>query len=211
MLKSLIVGCGLQAALLGCANAAGPFGTIRVGNWVGGAFSNQAGAFSHCAATASYANGISLVVGRNAGGSWLPSFASPAIQLKTGESVPIDLIFDGQQQARLFGAANTSNMVTFVMPPNVARTFQKASLMAATAGGAPLQFNLTSTSPLIAAPIALPGSKLTASTRRAILRRSPQSLSRQPKPPPIRRRPASPSGPRMSPARGSWSAPMGTS
>jgi len=42
-------------------------------------------------------------------------------------------------------------MVTAVMPPNVARAFQKASLMVATAGGrTALQFNLNSTGPLLA-------------------------------------------------------------
>lgn len=153
MLKSFGFACILQVVLVGVANAAGPFGTIKVGNWVGGAFSNdQTGAFSHCAATTSYANGISLVVGRNAAGSWLLSFASPALHLNKGANTPIDVTFDGQTQARLFATANAPNMLTTVMPPNVAKSFQKASLMVADAGGnTPLQFSLTSTAPLIAA------------------------------------------------------------
>ena len=152
MLKSFVVACGLQAALLGCANAAGPFGSIHVGNWIGGAFTDdRTGTFSHCAATAPYANGVNLVVGRNEAGSWLLSLARPGVNLKQGVNVPIDLIFDGQQQVRLFGAANGPNMVTFAMPDNVVRSFQKASLMVATAGDAALQFNLTSTGPMITA------------------------------------------------------------
>ena len=41
-------------------------------------------------------------------------------------------------------------MATAILPPNVARTFQKASLMVAVSGGNVLNFNLTSTAPLLA-------------------------------------------------------------
>lgn len=152
MWKSFGVACVLQVVLAGMANAAGPFGTVNTGNWIGGAFTNdQTGAFSHCAATAPYANGVSLVVGHNVAGSWLLSFASPGFKLTKGENVAIDVIFDGQEQARLFATANAPNMLTAIMPPNVTRTFQKASLMVATAGRTALQFQLTSTAPVIAA------------------------------------------------------------
>lgn len=152
MRTSWLVACVLQVILAGVANAAGPFGTINVGNWIGGAFSDDStGRFSHCAATAPYANGVSLFVAQNAAGSWLLSFAGPAFRFNKGDSATIDLTFDGQAEARLFATASAPSMVTAVMPPNVARTFQKASLMVAVTGGKPLQFSLTSTGPLIAA------------------------------------------------------------
>ncbi|OAF08249.1 serine protease [Bradyrhizobium centrolobii] len=152
MLKSAVVACVLQALAIGVANAAGPFGSVSTGNWIGGAFTNdETRAFSHCAATAPYANGVSLVVGQNVAGSWLLSFASPAFKFTKGENAAIDVIFDGQEQARLFATANAPNMLTAIMPPNVTRALQKASLMVATAGRTALQFQLTSTAPLIAA------------------------------------------------------------
>lgn len=152
MLKSLTVACLLQMALAGLAHAAGPFGSINVGNWIGGAFSSdETGAFSHCAVTAPYANGVILVVAQNAAGSWLLSFASPGYKFNKGENAAIDVIFDGQEQARLFATANQPNMLTSIMPPNVVRSFQKASLMVATAGRTVLQFQLTSTAPIVAA------------------------------------------------------------
>jgi S1-C subfamily serine protease len=154
MFKRLFVACGLLFAICfpaaSPALAAGPFGTIHVGNWVGGAFSDDStGAFSHCAATAPYASGVSLVVGQNAGNSWLISFASPSFKLNKGDAAPIDVTFDGQFQARLFSTATSSNMVTAILPASVARAFQRASLMVAQAGQATLQFNLTSTGPLL--------------------------------------------------------------
>ncbi len=152
MLKRVLVACLVQAAVASTAHAAGPFGTIHVGAWVGGAFSDDnTGGFSHCAATSSYASGISLVVGINAANSWLISFASPAFRFTKGENLPIDVTFDGQFQARLFASAISPIMVTAILPPNVARDFCKSSLMVAVARDTPLQFNLTSTGPLLTA------------------------------------------------------------
>ncbi|PSO30619.1 S1C family serine protease [Bradyrhizobium sp. MOS002] len=151
-LKSFIVASLLQLSIGSVAHAAGPFGSVKIGNWVGGAFSNdETGAFSHCAATAPYANGVILVVGQNSGGSWILSFASPSYRFKQGENAAIDVIFDGQEQARLFATANQTNMLSSVMPANVVRTFQKASLMVATSGRTVLNFDLTSAGPVVAA------------------------------------------------------------
>jgi S1-C subfamily serine protease len=152
MFKWFVVSCLIQAALVSMACAAGPYGSIHIGAWMGGAFTDDStGAFSHCAATSTYASGVSLVVGQNAGNSWLLSFASPAFHYNKGDSLAIDVVFDGQSQARLFATANSPIMVTAILPANVARTFQKSSLMVASTDGAPFQFNLTSTAPLIAA------------------------------------------------------------
>jgi S1-C subfamily serine protease len=154
MFKRLFVACGLLLAICSSATspalAAGPFGTIHVGNWIGGAFSDDStGAFSHCSAMTSYASGVSLVVGQNAANAWLLGFASPAFKLNKGDTAPIDVTFDGQSQARLFATASSSNMLTAILPVNVARTFQRASLMVGQAGQATLQFNLTLTGPLL--------------------------------------------------------------
>ncbi|WP_234682366.1 S1C family serine protease [Bradyrhizobium monzae] len=151
-LKSFVVASLLQLYLAGLSHAAGPFGSVNVGNWIGGAFSNdQTGAFSHCAATTPYANGVILVVSQNAAGTWSLAFASPSYHFNKGENAAIDVTFDGQEQARLFATAYQTNMLTAIMPVNVVRTFQKASLMVATAGRAVLNFDLTSTGPVIAA------------------------------------------------------------
>jgi S1-C subfamily serine protease len=151
-LKSFVAAALLQLGLSGLAQAAGPFGSVNIGNWIGGAFSNdETGAFSHCAATAPYANGVILVVSQNAAGIWSLAFANPNYHFNKGENAAIDVTFDGQEQARLFATAYQSNMLTAVMPVNVVRTLQKSSLMVATAGRAVLNFDLTSAGPVIAA------------------------------------------------------------
>jgi S1-C subfamily serine protease len=150
MFRRCLAMCAVLAAMTAGAHAGGPFGNIHVGNWTGGAFSDESGAFSHCAATATYANGIILVVGQNTNNTWLLSFASPGFKFNKGDTLSIDVTFDGQSQARLFASANSNIMVTATLPPNVARTFQKSSLMVAQAGRSTVQFNLTSTGPLLA-------------------------------------------------------------
>ena len=151
MRRAFLVSCFLQLAIISIAHAAGPFGTINVGGWKGGAYSNDStGEFSHCAAGSTFGSGISLIVGQNASNAWLLSFASPNFRLNKGQTVPIDVVFDGQEQAKLFATANNNIMATAILPPNVARSFQKASLMVAVSGRTTMQFNLTSTGPLIA-------------------------------------------------------------
>jgi S1-C subfamily serine protease len=152
MRKLLFLACLVQITIGSIAQAAGPYGNIHIGNWTGGAFTDDTtGAFSHCGATTGYGNGVILVVGLNTGNSWLLGFASPNFHLTKGGSVKIDVTFDGQEQARLFATATSEIMATAVLPPNVARTFQKASLMVAVSGGTVLNFNLTSTGPLLGA------------------------------------------------------------
>ena len=130
--------------------AAGPFGSIRVGAWSGGAYTNDStGAFSHCAAATSYQNGISVILGQNADSSWLLGLANQNFGMTAGETFPIDVTFDGQSQVRLFGTATSSILITAVLPPNAAQQLRKSSLMVAMAKGATYQFTLTSTGPLL--------------------------------------------------------------
>jgi len=150
MFKRCLAACVVVTAMTTSAHAAGPFGSIHVGNWIGGAFSDDnTGAFSHCGATSPYANGVILVIGQNASSNWLLGFASPGFKLKKGETYPIEVTFDGQSEARLFANAGSDTMLTAILPPAVARTFQKSSLMVAVAGQSTLQFSLTSTGPLL--------------------------------------------------------------
>ena len=68
LLGTILVGSNAQAR--------GPYGSINVGNWKGGAYTNdQTGAFSHCAAGAQYASGIYFVVMIDGNGGWSLGFA----------------------------------------------------------------------------------------------------------------------------------------
>jgi hypothetical protein len=136
------------------ASAKGPIGTIKVGNWTGGAWTNDAtGAFSHCAAGTPYANGIYFMVGMDVAGGWTLGFLHPAWQLQLRDSFPIDLTFDGQAQFHVFGTAAATNSVIVPMPLNSAlmSQFRKSTGMTAFAKGQLFQFKLDSTSQLLPA------------------------------------------------------------
>ncbi|SRR6266540_425736 len=134
------------------AHAKGPFGNIQVGNWKGGAYTNDAtGEFSHCAAVTSYQSGILFLVGMNADGSWILGFAHPAWQLKQGETFPIDLTFDAQNKFHVFARAGSPTIVFVPMPNDSAlmNQFRKAARMTAFAKEELFHFNLDRTSQLL--------------------------------------------------------------
>jgi S1-C subfamily serine protease len=132
------------------AFAAGPFGSIHVGNWNGGAYTDdKTGVFSHCAAVATYLSGINVAVGQNVAGAWVLSIGHPEWRLTPGESFPIDVTFDGQAQFHLFGTAITLNIVSAILPNTAIDQFRKSHMLAAVAKGQVFQFNLTSTGQLL--------------------------------------------------------------
>jgi hypothetical protein len=88
------------------ALAKGPFGSIKIGQWTGGAYTDdKTDVLSHCAAGAPYLNGVNLIVSQNVSGQWTIALAHTSFNFKDGGVIPFDVIFDGQTQVRLFGAA----------------------------------------------------------------------------------------------------------
>src|ERR1700748_886931 len=152
-LKALAVCLGLAFALPPFASrAAGPFGTITVGNWKGGAFTDdKSGAFSHCAASASYQNGIVFLVSVGQDYSWTLGFAHESWKLTPGQGFPLALTFDGQQAITVQGLPIGANLVKVVMPANSALIgqFRKAKVMTAFAQGQLIQLTLNQTGQLL--------------------------------------------------------------
>jgi S1-C subfamily serine protease len=143
---SLLLGFVLASAAL----AAGPYGSIHVGNWNGGAYTDdKTGAVSHCAAGTTYASGVNVVIAHNVQGAWTLGFGNPAWRLTQGETFPVDVTLDGQTQYHLFGTAITTDMILSVLPNNSVNEIRKAHLMVAVAKGTPLQFVLASTGQLV--------------------------------------------------------------
>jgi S1-C subfamily serine protease len=152
-IKALGVSLCLAVAIAPSASqAAGPFGTITVGNWKGGAFTDdKSGAFSHCAASAAYQNGIIFLVSIGQDYSWTLGLAHESWKLTPGQGFPLALTFDGQQAINVQGLPIGTNLVKVVMPANSAliAQFRKAKLMTAFAQGQLLQLNLTQTGQLL--------------------------------------------------------------
>jgi S1-C subfamily serine protease len=134
------------------ASARGPYGAITVGNWQGGAYTNDKnGAFSHCAAGTTYQSGIYFVVSIGENGSWRLGFAHESWRLTTGEAFPLALTFDGQPTFNVYGMPIGAQLVNVEMPTNssLITQFRKAKVMTAFAQGQLFQFNLNQTAQLL--------------------------------------------------------------
>ena len=134
------------------AQARGPYGSISVGNWKGGAYTNdQTGAFSHCSAIAQYASGVFFVVMIDGNGGWSLGFMHEQWKLKTGEAFPLTLTFDGQQPFNVHGVPIADKLVRVPMPSNssLISQFRRAKAMTAFTQGQLFQFNLDQTGQLL--------------------------------------------------------------
>jgi S1-C subfamily serine protease len=134
------------------AQARGPYGSISVGNWKGGAYTNdQTGSFSHCAAGAPYASGVFFVVMIDGNGGWSLGFTHDQWTLTRGQAFPLTLTFDGQQPFNVHGVPIADKLVRVPMPSNSAliAQFRKAKAMTAYTQGQLFQFNLDQTGQLL--------------------------------------------------------------
>jgi hypothetical protein len=151
---AFVVASAATIAGVSVAAAGGPYGSIHVGNWNGGAYTNDAtGAFSGCTAGANYQNGIYFAVSVSENNTWSLGFGHPSWQLTPNQAFPIDLVFDGQQQFHVFGNPITDKLVVVPMPSNSAliSAFRKSRAMTAFAQGHLFPFNFPSTSALLPA------------------------------------------------------------
>jgi len=156
MRKHLLLGLIGALVIFGVSpvEARGPYGSIKVGAWQGGAYTDdKTGAFSHCAAGAGYKSGIFFIVGIDAAGGWTLGFMHQGWTFNVGQSFDIALTFDGGTPFNVQGAASMTNMVRVSMPVNSAliAQFRKAKTMTAYTQGQLFQFTLTHTDQLLPA------------------------------------------------------------
>jgi S1-C subfamily serine protease len=138
---------------VGSALAGGPYGSIRVGKWIGGAYADESGAFSHCAGTAYYGSGVGLIqfiIGRSSGGEWLLGFSNPAWRQFAEQTFLIEATLDLQSQFRLLGTVGSTGLVSAKLPNNeIVEQLRNSHLLIATIKGVTLRFDLTSISQLM--------------------------------------------------------------
>ena len=136
------------------AEAAGPFGKIVVGNWTGGAYTNDAtGAFSHCAVNAPYRNGTRMFTSITADLKWLIGFAHPAWKLKPGSRLNLQLVFDRTSRIDVTAEVKTPTLLAIAMPAEsqLIGAFRQGRILEMVANDQRLTFALTSTSEMLPA------------------------------------------------------------
>ena len=99
------------------ADARGPYGSITVAGWSGGAYTNDStGEFSNCIASAPYKSGITFGVLVTKTLNWALAFTHRSWSLSQGQKFPIVLSFDGRKTFNVDGVAFATNMVIVQMP-----------------------------------------------------------------------------------------------
>ena len=140
----------LAASSVMPAHAAGPFGSIKIDNWKGGAYTDdKTGTFNHCSAATAYLNGISFNISRNIADQWVLGFGSTSFHFTKGETIPVSLLFDGQTRLQVFGIAATPQILAAPFPGE--SVLQKSHLMVAQINGATYQFQLKFVDRVVAA------------------------------------------------------------
>src|SRR3984893_9180878 len=153
-MKLMLVIATLLASLfaISTAQARGPYGSINVGNWKGGAYTNdQTGEFTHCAAGAGYDSGIYFMVTVDQGAGWSLGFHNPKWTLTKSQDFQIALTFDGQRPFNVQGVALSENLIRVPMPTDstLIAQFRKAKAMTAFTQGQLFQFKLDQTAQLL--------------------------------------------------------------
>lgn len=149
-LSLILAGALLASPVL----AAGPYAKFSVGNWAGGAFTNnQTGDFSHCAVSASYKSGVTMHASLNSSYGWNLGFSNRAWGLKPGDTVPMELAFDRNDIVRINAKAVQPQLVVVTMPANsnIVRAFRGAEFLEANMLGARYTFRLTATADIMPA------------------------------------------------------------
>ncbi|WP_315803416.1 hypothetical protein [Bradyrhizobium sp. SZCCHNS3002] len=142
----------VTAALNEAAHAKGPYGSVSVAGWSGGAYTDDnTGKFSSCIASASYKSGINFGVLALPTYNWALAFIHPGWSLSQGQKFPIVLSFDGRNSYNVEGSVWSANMVVVPMPndSSLIKSFRAARTMSAFAQGNLFQFDLNGTSVLL--------------------------------------------------------------
>lgn len=132
------------------ADARGPYGSIKVGNWKGGAFTSDTnGEFISCSAASGYKSGITVIVIVGANMTWRLGFAND--NWKLVKNFPLILTFDGQQPFNVSAEVIGPSLVGVDMPDNstLINQFRKSKTMSVFAEGQLFQFDMSGTAALL--------------------------------------------------------------
>lgn len=139
-------------ALGASAASAAEIAKLRIGNWQGGAFSNdQNGTFSHCAASARYKSGITLVFSVSNNRVWSMGFSSSTWNLNRGSSYPVRYWVDNGEVLNGTAYAKTDKLAQVILPANSSLfgAFRYGQMLRVAAEQQTLAFRLTDTSELL--------------------------------------------------------------
>lgn len=125
--------------------------SFKIGNWSGGAFARD-GRFTHCAASASYGSGITMLFSINRNYQWNIGFASRDWRLTPGTTYDLAFAIDDREPIYARGEAINASHAVVQLAGSVALfdRFRRGHMLKVTGGNQVLTFNLDGSSAMLA-------------------------------------------------------------
>jgi hypothetical protein len=141
-------------ALLASPASAATMRTFSIGSWLGGAYTNDTtNAFNHCAASGSYASGITVTFAISQNFNWSMGFAHPAWRLQRGSV--FDIAFTVDDTPPIIAKATALSAIVVEVPlddsAELFARFRRGYVLRVAAASQVFSFNLTGTSQLLPA------------------------------------------------------------
>jgi hypothetical protein len=140
------IGAVLVCSVLSGGAGAKELGQFDVAGWVGGAYDDDSGHFSHCSVTSAYENGIWLYLQLYANGDFVVGLAKDGWSLGDGTSYTVEVAVDGGYRREAHADAyGDSIFVDLDRAPDFYRAVQKGRVLTVTAARDDFTFDLTGT------------------------------------------------------------------
>ncbi len=126
----------------------------KLNNWdIGVYVSDSTNRFTHCASSAKYKSGITLLFSVNRNIEWAIGFSDPSWSLTSGKSYTVVYKIDNGPVHSGVGRAITPVLVRMSLPDSVSRfnEFRYGDLLAVTTGSKVVRFRLTDTNGMLSA------------------------------------------------------------
>lgn len=145
---------GIASLLIATSAQAEQISTLKVGNWNGGAYTHtETGEFSHCAASASYKSGITLIFSIDRGLSWALGLSDDDWKLSEGDNYPVRYWVDRGGELTGTATAITTSQVKIPLPGDdrLFARVRRGKLLTVVASNKTMKFGLTSTNRMLSA------------------------------------------------------------
>lgn len=125
---------------------------FKIGNWDGGAYTHsKTGKFNHCAASAQYRNGNSLVFAIFRDRTWALGIVNKDWKLKVGDTYPVRYRIDSGSELSSKAGAIATNQIKFSLPGDdrLFNRMRRGSLLTVSLGFKTTKFSLTDTDAIL--------------------------------------------------------------
>ncbi len=150
--RTLLVTCAVYWLLFQPA-VAEQISHFEIGNWSGGGYTHtETGEFSHCAASADYENGITLVFSIDRHLSWAMGLFSEQWKMTEGDSYPVRYRIDRSGTHDGIATVVSPSQVKIPLPGDdrLFNRMRQGQLLTVEAAGQTMKFDLNKTGQMLA-------------------------------------------------------------